>query len=606
MKKRLLFLASLFVLFLVVFAVQKPFFMWYNDTFAKDCSLPDYWAVIRNGLRLDGVMAGYLFALPFLCTFVSVWYSKLNLKKLLFLYYAIASLLVSLIFIVDMSLYEFWNFKLDSTVFFYLDSPANAAASISFGFIALRVIIILCLAFIYCMLLLKITPKQLPPVSHRIGGSALMLLIGGLTFIVIRGGVTQSTANVGMVYFSPVQFLNHAAVNPCFSLFSSMGKSEDFAAQFDFFAEDKREALFEGLYPKGGETDRKLLKTTRPNVLIILMEGFGGSFIESISGARDITPNFARLSEEGVYFTNCYANSFRTDRGTVATFSGYLGQPTTSIMKMPAKVRSLSSIAGHLASVGYATDFLYGGDVNFTNTKGYLLGSGYRKITADTDFTSEERRSHAWGVQDGITFDYLFNEITARKDSLWHTAFLTLSSHEPFIVPYHRLEDPIANAFAYTDECLGKFIDRLKQTPAWENLLIVCLPDHGFRYPEGVTHQHPDFYHVPMLWLGGAIKEPARIDKIVNQTDLPATLLGQMNLPYDDFPFSRNVFSTSYTYPFAFFSFNNGFGFRDSTGVSVYDNNSNRIIVEEPAPDSNRLDRGKAILQSLYDDLGSR
>lgn len=580
--------------------------MLYNDTFSSNYSLSDYGLVILNGLKLDSVMAGYLFVVPYLCIFLSVWYARVNLRKMLFLYYAVIALLVSLIFIVDMSLYEFWNFKLDSTVFFYLDSPANAMASISFGFILLRLIIILMLAFVYYAVLIKITPKKLPGVSHRIGSSIVMLFIGGLTFLAIRGGVSQSTANVGVAYFSPDQFLNHAAVNPCFSLFSSMGKSKDYASQFNFFPEGKRQELFEGLYPKDGETSRKLLKTERPNVLIILMEGFGGSFIKSISGIPDITPNFARLSKEGVYFTNCYANSFRTDRGTVATLSGYLGQPTTSIMKMPAKVRSLSSIAGHLTKVGYQTDFLYGGDVNFTNTKGYLLGSGYQKIKADMDFSAEERHTHAWGVQDDITFDYLFEEISNRKDSLWHTAFLTLSSHEPFIVPYHRLDELIPNAFAYTDECLGKFIDRLKQTPAWDNLLVICLPDHGFNYPEGMTHRNPEFYHIPMLWLGGAVKEPAQVNEIINQTDLPATLLGQLGLPYDDFPFSRNVFSTSYTYPFAFFSYNNGFGFKDSTGVSIYDNNSNSIITEQPVPDQNRIDRGKAILQSLYDDLGSR
>ena len=69
----------------------------------------------------------------------------------------------------------------------------------------------------------------------------------------------------------------------------------------------------------------------------------------------------------------------------------------------------------------------------------------------------------------------------------------------------------------------------------------------------------------------------------MNQADLAATLLGQLGLDHSSFNFSRNVLGSDYTYPFAFYSFNNGFAFRDSTGVTVVDNNSGNILLEEPA-----------------------
>lgn len=132
-------------------------------------------------------------------------------------------------------------------------------------------------------------------------------------------------------------------------------------------------------------------------------------------------------------------------------------------MKSPAKSRTLPSIAGKLREQGYATDFLYGGDINFTNMKSYLLGSGYQHLTADVDFSLEERKN-PWGVNDDITFEYLYQQIKARTGNQpWHTAFLTLSSHEPFEVPYHRLNEKIPNAFAFTDDCLGKFIDNSRR-----------------------------------------------------------------------------------------------------------------------------------------------
>lgn len=609
MKKRIAYISLYFFTVLLIFILQKPLFMLYNGSIEKGFGFADYMQVMVHGASLDAATAGYLTAFPFLLVLISIWFRKFPLKKILYGYYILAAALISIIFVVDMALYTFWGFKLDASVFLYIDSPKEALASVSVGFILLRVLAILLLIALNSWVLLKITPSVLTATRKRIAGTAGMLLLGGVLFIIIRGGVTESTSNIGQVYFSNEPFLNHSAVNPDFSLLSSMGKSQDFASEFNFFDEEKRAALFDGLYPTtDGDSIIQVLNTKRPNILIILMEGFGGAFVEPLGGLPDVTPHFNRLSKEGIFFTNCYANSFRTDRGTVCTFSGYLGLPTASVMKIPAKSRTLPAIAEGLSKAGYKTDFLYGGDINFTNMKSYLLSTGYQRLTANTDFSLAEQTSNAWGVNDDITFEYLYNQLRNRKEEgPWHTAFLTLSSHEPFEVPYHRLEDKIPNAFAYTDECLGKFIDRLKQTPAWKDLLVICLPDHGFYYPrEGGSNAMPRFYHIPLLWLGGAVKQPMQVDKIMNQTDLAATLLGQLGLEHTAFTFSRNVLGSDYKYPFAFYSFNNGFSFRDSTGVTVFDNNSGSILFDEPEADESRLDKGKAILQTVYDDLGNR
>ena len=480
-------------------------------------------------------------------------------------------------------------------------------ASVSVGFIILRVFVMLLLSAGLAWLMAKVTPSRLETVKHKLLGTLGMLLFGGVLFVIIRGGVTESTSNVGQVYFSSNQFLNHSAVNPCFSLLSSMGKSKDFASEFNFFEEEERAKWMEGIYPTtDGDSIVEVLNTKRPNILLIMLEGFGSKFVEPLGGLPDVAPNLNRLSKEGVFFTNCYANSFRTDRGTVSVLSGYLGLPTVSVMKVPAKSRTLPAISEELLKAGYATDFLYGGDINFTNMKSYLLGKGYQKLTADTDFSLAEQNSNVWGVSDDITSTWLLNTLKERTEGPWFTTYLTLSSHEPFDVPYARLEEKIPNAFAYTDACLGELIDGLKQTPLWKDLLIVCVPDHGFCYPQGTTDRGGEFSHIPMLWLGGAIKQPLEVDKIMNHADLAATLLGQLGMEHSMFPFSRNVLGSDYTYPTAFYSSSSVFAFRDSTGVTAYDVKADCVSYEEPAPSEERLNRGKAILQTVYDDLGNR
>ena len=605
MKQRFIYLLSLFLTFVGYFLLQKPLFMLANDALGKGVSLADALRVMGNGLSLDATTAGYLTVIPWLALLASCWFRQFPLRKLLTGYYAVASLILALVFVADLSLYPFWGFKLDASVFFYLDSPKNAMASVSMGYLLLRAALMLLLAVLCTGALFRLTPVRLPALKRRITGSVGLLLTGGALFVIIRGGVTESTANIGQVYFCNNEFLNHSAVNPAFSLLASAGKTKDYASQFDFFPEEERAQLFEGLYPTRGKNRIELLNNRRPNLLIVLLEGFGGTMVESLGGVKDASPNIDRLSKEGVWFTRCYANSYRTDRGTVCALSGYQSFPNLSVMKIPAKSRTLPTIAQQLVKEGYHTDFLYGGDINFTNMKSYLLQGGYQRLTADTDFSLQERQN-PWGVNDDITFDHLYQVIKERTEGPWHTTFLTLSSHEPFEVPYHRLDAIKPNAFAYTDDCLGRFVDRLKQLPQWKDLLIVCLPDHGIFYPEQGTAHDWDIHHIPMLWLGGAIREPRVIDCLMNQTDLAATLLGQLDLPHEDFTFSRNVLGEEYTYPFAYYTFNNGFAFADSTGFTLFDNAAGRVLEDLPSANEQRVRLGKAILQSSYDDLGKR
>lgn len=620
MKKRLLFLLTSYIMWLPLLAIQKPIFLCYHQDLANGCTLNDYLQVITHGLLLDCTIAGYLTVLPLLMTLISVWLPGTGYRKLLKGYFSCMAILIAAIFAVDVALYGYWGFRLDATLFFYLQSPGDAMASVPMGqFFAQLLLFAIYAAGMYWVLKRFIVPLfPDTAVEKPVVGSVGILFLAGLLFIPIRGGVTTSTANVGMVYFSNNQFLNHSAINPCFSLLASLSKQQDFAAQFDFFPEEERKEIFEELlnrFPQefDKENQKKCtndsgliqLHEEKPNILIILTESFSANALDP---TQDIMPNYNRLRNEGIFFSNLYANSFRTDRGIVATLNGYLAQPTTSIMKYPAKSQTLPSIAKVLTTNGYVADMLYGGDINFTNMQSYFYSSGYSRITADRDFPITSRLSK-WGANDDITFRHLYKEIKNRDtQSPWLTTFLTLSSHEPFDVPYHRLDEVglYPNSVAFTDSCIGNFIDQLKKLPVWKNTLVILVSDHGYPYPADVKNEEPRRYQIPMLWLGGVIQKPAVITRYANQTDLAATLLHLLGLPHEDFTFSRNIFSPDYP-EYAFYTYSNGFGFIDSTGVTVYDNEGNKPIIESTQEGSDlRIRKGKALLQTLYDDLGGR
>lgn len=609
MWNRIKYLLSYFVLIWAYFLVQKPVFMACNAS--KDYSIGDYLSVMWHGAGLDATTTGYLTILPFVLTVASVWFRHMPFRKIMTPYYIVVMLLISVIFVSDLSLFAFWESKLDASVFIYIDSPKNAMASVSGAYIAARVALMLGLTALMSGLLWLVTPRNLTKIN-MIGQQLLTTLcalpVGALLFLVIRGGIRVSTANVGDAYFSTDQYLNLSAINPAFNLFASTERQARYEDEFNFYDEERRATLMKGLYPKSDEGTEYVLNTSRPNILVIFMESFGATMIERLGGEKGVAPNLERLADEGVFFSRIFANSFRTDRGTVCTFSGYPGLPTLSLMKVSNLCQSLPNIARTLGDAGYTTDFLYGGDINFTNMQGYLRAGGFHTITSQDDFSMSDRNYSKWGVPDGLTFNRLFDMLKEREGAKkpWFTAFLTLSSHEPFEVPFKKFDDAHYNAFAYTDHCIGEFIKRFKKTPQWKNTLIVLLPDHGTPYPKEGERFSPRYFRIPMIWAGGAVSRKMTVEKIMNQTDLAATLLAQLGLKHGDFKFSRNVLSESYNSPFAFYSFVNGFCFLDNTGVSVYDNASNKVFFNVATEgDSLRVEKGKAILQTLYDEVGA-
>ena len=603
MLHRVLYLLKAYLLTVLIFIVAKMGFMFYHAG-VQSFTVTDVFEVIRHGLSLDLSMGLYILSLPFLCLAVSIWVPRERLfRNILRPFYIVISLAMALIFVADTSLYEFWLFKLDAFCLQYLETPTEAMASVSTSYILMRLLTIALLTAIFTWAYWKI-PLKLPKIRKRILSSIGALLLIPLIIIGIRGGLDESTTNIGQVYYSQNQFLNHSAVNPIFSFFASLEKSGSNIVSFKFMDQKTCDDIVNQLYNTQSIDCDTLLTTNTPNIIVILLESCGGQFTE-IGGRTDITPNLNKMAKEGIYFANCHANSWRTDRGTLCTWSGYPSFPNTSVMKIPAKSRTLPNIARTLQQErGYSTHYLYGGDINFTNMRSYLVSGGFQDLTWKTDYTTDEQQTARWGVRDDITFQTL-TQLTKTMKQPFLIGYSTLSSHSPWDVPIHHLDDEVLNAFYYLDQCVGNFIQQLRHTELWNHTLIVMLPDHGIVHA-GLDESNPLLNHIPMLWLGGVVKQPRRIEQVCNQTDLPATLLGQLGIAHDEYTFSRDVLSTTYKHPFAIHTYDDGYTIIDSTSFVNYDFISNRVVTTSGKDSDKLMQWAKAILQAASKDLGER
>jgi phosphoglycerol transferase MdoB-like AlkP superfamily enzyme len=582
--------------------------MWFHSDLFANAGATDYFAVIWHGLLLDFSVAGYFSMMPGLLLIASLW---IPLRLTVFLqkvYFYVVALLFSIIFILDLVLYQYWGFRLDSTpLFYFFSSPKDALASVGAGTIVTGIGVMLVYAVILGVICnyALIRKNNIPAIPMRWKTAGIMLLAVGLLFIPIRGGFTVSVMNLSKAYYSENIRLNHAAVNPCFSFMESLFHQSNFGKQYRFMPPQEADETF-GLLTDKPATDsiRELFTCPRPNVIFVILESFMSKVMESLGGMPGVAVNMDKLGNEGVLFTNFYANSFRTDRGLVAILSGYPAQPTTSIMKYPKKTQSLPSVSRSLKNAGYDLQYYYGGDADFTNMRSFLVSAGFSRIISDRDFPLRERLSK-WGAHDHIVFSRLVSDLESELREPFMKVIQTSSSHEPFDVPYYNLDDPFLNSVAYTDSCLGDFINRYKQTDLWKRTVIVLVPDHAGGYPNPVDNLSPERYQIPLILTGGAVKTPVRIDTYGSQIDIAATLLSQLGLPHDEFTFSKNMLNPASPH-YAYFTFPNVFGMLTPENRLVFDCDAEKVHSDTGSSPGENLKKGKALLQKLFDDLAAR
>ena len=631
--KRTLYILALTTLLLLATILGKVEFLAYNRDIVF-FTLEEMMQVLWHGLPLDMSTVAMAVLPVWLMTLLTVKWPSMPLRWIVGPYLAIVVFLMSCATGAAIIMYENWKFLLDASIFSYMSSPGNATASASVYYIVTRIGLILLSSLLLSFLAVIITPKRIErkgengkvnqrstPEGAKVKTKNGKLLsahrspltahrspfyLTGLLLCLMAWGINGKRADESCAFHSEKILLNHAAINPVGHMVRSiLYYSKDLNQQFRLMPQEECDLAFAEIFPTDTEgiTDT-LLRTKRPDILTIQLESMGAPFIETLGGVQNVTPELCQWMTRGVNFTNAWATSFRTDRGTVSALSGYVSYPTTSLMMTDSCLPLLPSLAKTLKAYGYTADYMYGGNSNHMNKRKYMEAVGFKMWDIeDIDVSKEER--DVWGANDSIAMNRMLRLMQRTKmengpDKHFFWACQTISSHEPWEVPYQRLDNKVYNAFAYTDHCVGQFLDSLSHTPLWDNLLVVVFADHGHTY--GMTFDNPEFFHMPLFLVGGAVSKIRTCDTIIAQNDIVATILSQMGIPHSkEFPWSRNVFSPNYTYPFAYCNYPAGALFVDASGKTLVDIQSGYIMTDEPAASESRQKNLKVMLQKSYD-----
>jgi len=611
MQKRLIALCYYAIFWLVFFFIARLFFIsvQYKDAFQN--SFGELLATFWHGAKLDISTIGYYLLVPVLIAVPGTWFNG-NWYKFFIRWYSYFLIVFSSIIVVsDVNLYSYWGFRMDYTPMLYLKTPGEAMASVSTMKVILFFITIILLAFFFIVIYNKLIDRlfsDFKRIRYWLPGILFFIILWGALIIPIRGGFGVAPINAGTVYFSNKMFLNHTAINAIWNVGTSAFTQKPVKNPYEFGDLSTATALVDTLTVKKGIPE-KVLNSTQPNILIIVLESFSSYLIGPLGGDSLVTPNFNRYIKEGILFSDFFASGTRTDKAMPAILNGYPAQPAQSIIKEPKKSQSLPSLVKILIEKGYNSAFWYGGEINFANLNSFVIGSGFLSIITENNFDPENYNSE-WGVHDHVLFKALEDSMETVKEPFLKVV-LTLSSHEPFDVPMEPVfagKDNMTkykNSVYYADKSLGSFLDWTKETYWWKNTLVILVADHCCRVSEDMPIYSQELFKIPMLWIGGALsKKGIRIEKLGSQVDIPITLLNQLGLS-GSFPFGKDLLSDE-SNSFAFYTYNEGFGFITDSSAVTYDQKLKKPVLKEGRDPDSAEKNGKAYLQVLFNDYLKR
>lgn len=548
---------------------------------------------------LDLSVAGYvvLLLLPFsaILLFRDSLLARRSIRALCW----ITLVLAVLVNVADIGLFEAWGSRIDRKAISYLAFPKEAAASIPPSRWTIALMAVVAELAIMGMALRWAARQRAFSEGPMATRGASILAIAALGVLAARGGWQDDPIKKSWAYFSKYPVLNIAAVNGVWNALEVFVEPVQVEQNpYVTMPSAETEARFVALHPKGSGRPDRITTMAKPNILLIMLESITADVIGPLGGEPDVMPRFAKACDQGILFTHFYSTGFRTEQGLCALISGFPSQPTTTIIRNFGKFERLPSLARTLDSAGYTSTYWYAGNIEFANTRSYLLAMGFDRIHDEHSFVAKRRTE--WGAFDEELFDFHLRGAASEAQPFFHV-LMTATNHEPFDAPVNEGStggppQMYRNTARYTDRCLGDFLERAQHEPWYPNTLIIILADHGHYLPKGLTHYSAARHHIPLLVTGGALREDLR--GTTNpawscHVDIPTTVLAQLGLPRSQFAWGHDLFDPSASHT-AFWTYNNGFGIADSMQTVVYDEDSKRVI--ELRDSMNINDRNRLVL----------
>jgi phosphoglycerol transferase MdoB-like AlkP superfamily enzyme len=550
------FFAGLICFVVLFFSFRLILLLQHSDLYLQSTGA-DVLKSFFIGARFDLRMASYA-VLPLVLTPI---FPGKRFVKFSVVWLSTFAAIYSLLAFVELEFYREFAQRLNGLAIQYIKEDAQTVAFMiwhSFPVIRYLLVLLLVSAFgfvIFRSLVGRINPENITLPWNR--ALPLVLLLLFVDVLVSRGTLRQGPPlRWGDAYHSDVMFLNQLALNGSFTFAKAVinQRAKDENSKWvgvmtnSQALEITRKLLVserEQLVDAEHAAVRRIhnnptTKVAPPNIVIVLMESFSGQFVGSLTGVKGITPEFDRLSRQGVLFQRAFSNGTHTHQGIFTTLSCFPNLPSHEyLMQQPEGRNQFSGLTTVLPD--HSSLFVYNGDFNWDNQYGFFSNQGMQEFIGRYDFDSPILLDPVWGVSD----EDMFNRAELELDRLsknkqpFFAVLQTLSNHIPYNIPNPERFTPVTDhgelsdrltAMRYSDWALGQFFRNIETRPYYENTIFVVVGDHGFGTRLQLTEVNLLRFHVPLLIIGPGLRQFVT-DTIATQVDVIPTILGRLGEP---------------------------------------------------------------------------
>ena len=280
-----------------------------------------------------------------------------------------------------------------------------------------------------------------------------------------------------------------------------------------------------------------------PNIIFITVDTTRADRMGFLGNKLGLTPNLDAVARQGVVFEKAFSQAPLTPVSHATIFTGTYPQFHTVTDFGHPLPSLLPSVPEILQKSGYRTAAFIGSlilDPKAQMAPGFDRGFDFfdagfhpKQGPNESRYETVERRG---GDVIAHTIAWL-NKKTQAPFFIWVHLYDPHAPYDP-PPPYDkRFKDPYDGEVAYSDACLGKLFQYLRQRGLYDRSLIVMMSDHGESLGAHGESMHGIFLydetiHVPLLFkLPGSLLAGKRVTTRVRLLDVAPTLLSMLSLP---------------------------------------------------------------------------
>ena len=544
-----------------------------SDPIPNDSLMQAFYVGFKFDLRL-----ALLIILP---AFLVAWikplspFQSLTGKILWTGYFALAILLVGLIYVVNFGHFAYLQKPIDSTVLRFLDTPLITSRMVWETYpVIWSTLGITALVLAYVRLLSHLINKLTSTPLLYITKWRKILFATLSTLIIIfglYGKFSYYPLRWSDAFFSTHPFVSALTSNPALYFFNTFKNRavkfniEQVHQHYDRIADylgvqqpDKARLNFTRTIPPRSQLANK----ATPNVVMVFLESFAAHKTGLFGNPLDPTPNFDAIARQGLFFNRYYAPHTGTARSVFAAITGIpdIEQVKTST-RNPLVVHQHTIIN---AFKGYEKLYFLGGSASWGNIRGLLSRNipGLR-LYEEGDYTSP--RVDVWGIADHHLFEEANQVMRTIQDKPFFAIIQTSGNHRPYTIPkdnhgfqiqkYNKkiilrsgfISEGEFNAFRFMDHSIGLFINNARKEAYFDNTIFVFFGDHGvggegaFISPAErqleLTH-----LHVPLVIYAPKLFPQARVlSNVAGEVDILPTIASLAGIAYKNTTTGRDL-----------------------------------------------------------------